>query len=271
MAFWSQAANLTPLVLFVANADGSDARPINGADGVVGGPLGAIAWSPDGTRIAFASAGDDGSNAIYIAAVDGSGTKGITPPDGADRNSPAWSPSGDLIAWRRTPAGAQESDLFVAAPDGSGERRLVTSQAGGAVFAAPQWSPDGSRLAYARLENSQLVAAIVDLHGHEEVLSEPWEDASPPVWSNDGTRLAYSRYPAGAVIVDVASDAKTELPTGLAECGIAWSPDDTTLLGLGANCHDGVYRIPVAHPEIATRISQLPGEVVVAGWQRVAP
>jgi dipeptidyl aminopeptidase/acylaminoacyl peptidase len=278
-AFWSQAADGPVYSLLVANADGSGAVPVSRDQGNVGRPIDQIAWSPDGTRIAFAAGEADGTARIYVAAADGSGVMPITPADGGRRTSPAWSPQGDLIAYRRTPTvDSPQVELDVATPDGSGERTLVTAVAKNAsdikdgVFAAPQWSPDGSKLAYARLEDGRFRAGIVDRDsGNEELVSEPWEDVNPPVWSNDGTRLAWSRYPSGAAIHDLASGTTITLKPGLAECAISWSPDDRILLGFGRDCGHGLFRIPVDNPDAATPISSDIGLMNGAGWQRIAP
>ena len=85
--------------LFVMNADGSGRRP--GASVVqrlltLGAADEEPAWSPDGTKIAFASE-DDGD--IYAMNVDGSGRTRLTDIAGYDHWPPTWSPDGSRIAF----------------------------------------------------------------------------------------------------------------------------------------------------------------------------
>ena len=278
-AFWSQAADGPSFALYVANADGSGAIPVSGNVGNIGRAIDPIAWSPDSMHVAFAAGEADGTARIYVAAADGSAVAPITPADGGRRTSPAWSPQGDLIAYRRSPAlFSVQVELDVAAPDGSGEHSLVKADAKNAgdpkdgVFVTPQWSPDGARLSYMRLEDGLWYAAIVDRDGtHEQLVSKPGDEPNPPVWSNDGTRIAWPKYPDGASILDLTSGTTITLEPGLAECDIRWSPDDTAVLGFSRDCAHGLFRIPVANPHDVTVITNAPGLINGAGWQRRAP
>ena len=74
--------------IYVMNADGSDPLRLTTSAGADAGP----AWSPDGDRIAFASARDgDGDLAIYVMNGDGSDPLRLTTSAGADA-VPAWAP-----------------------------------------------------------------------------------------------------------------------------------------------------------------------------------
>ncbi len=206
-AFWSQGADGTPIVLYVANADGTDARPIAG-DVRFSGFQG-ISWSPDGTRIVYQSEHNGFHAALYVAAADGSGARRISPDDGADRLSPAWSPHGDLIVYRKDAAGLVQIELAVMSPDGGDERTLKQAQISSGGFKGSQWSPDGTRIAYFRMIGGSDVVEVMDLEGTVQRVSGDDEDAYNPVWSNDGRRIAYNLRTDETVIVD--------LPTGHAE------------------------------------------------------
>lgn len=94
-------------------------------------------WSPDGQRIAFSgsAAPASASFAIYAVKVDKTGLTPLTESGAFDQ--PRWSPDGNWIAFH---AGVNDTttDWWVMRPDGSGKRKLTTSQ-GEAEYAV--WQP----------------------------------------------------------------------------------------------------------------------------------
>jgi len=268
LAFQTQAADRTPTELWVANADGSDARSISGGLAPTGSW--GFTWSPDSRRIAYASDAGGRFSALYVAAADGSGVRRITKDDGADRTYPTWSPRGDLIAYRLVPATRDDARLAVISPEGDGEHWLVRARLTNGAFAGSQWSFDGTRIAFFRKQDAREadIVEIVDLDSKVQPVSHPLEDSFNPVWSNDGRRVAYARDPQSAVIVELATGKRTELALGLADCGAYWTPDDRYIVGLGSAC-DEVLRFPVDHPEAVQHLGA--GAVNGVSVQRLAP
>jgi Tol biopolymer transport system component len=109
--------------------------------------LGRYAASPDGSRLAFVGPGDEGSNQIFIADIDGTGVRQMThDPIGA--SFPAWSPDGTRIAFEGYGSGDVLS-IFVL-DVATGESTQVTDeppQCRG-CFRQPVFTPDGSSLIY---------------------------------------------------------------------------------------------------------------------------
>jgi Tol biopolymer transport system component len=269
LAFTTQVADFKPTELWIANADGSDAHKVSG-DVLVTGNWG-YTWSPDSRRLAFSSDPDGRRSALYVSAADGSGVRRITPEDGIDRSYPTWSPRGDLIAYRLVPDPfGDDLQLAVISPEGKGEHPLVHAHQSTGGFAGSHWSLDGTRIAYFRKADDLNgdVVEIVDLHGNVTPVSDPAENSFNPVWSNDGRRIAYARDPQSAVIFDLATRKRTDLPLNLADCGAVWSPDDRYIVGLGLDCQT-ILRFPVDDPEAVQHIGE--GPVNGASIQRLVP
>jgi TolB protein len=104
------------------------------ATGVVEGDL---AWSPDGTRIAFDLAEADESSDVYVADADGSNRVALTTDPGADF-APVWSRDGTRIAFVSYRAG--NGDIWVMNADGSSQTPVTTDE--GRDFGAG-WTTDG--------------------------------------------------------------------------------------------------------------------------------
>jgi hypothetical protein len=91
-----------------------------------------LVWSPDGSRIAFESVRDGGSE-IYVMNAEGSDQRRLTSNGGA---YPAWSPDGSRIAFASGRGG--DSEIYVMNADGTGLTNLTSNPAGDHD---PDWSP----------------------------------------------------------------------------------------------------------------------------------
>ena len=63
----------------------------------------------------------------YVASVPNGKPRRIAGVAGRDEFSPAWSPNGKLIAYRRNPPRGNESDIMVVAATGGRPRNLTNS------------------------------------------------------------------------------------------------------------------------------------------------
>jgi TolB protein len=144
------------------------------------------AWSPDGTRIAFASR-RGGNFDIYVTGADGTGTRRVTSA-GVDEASPTWSPDGSRIAYQR----GNPSDIYVMNADGTGQRRLGRLEG---HELDPAWSPDGRWIAYQLRRPGTPLAEIrlirPDGTGGRRLTTLD-RQSSAPAWSPDSTRIAFS-------------------------------------------------------------------------------
>ena len=102
------------LEIWVANADGSDARQVTDVGGANFAPF----FHPDGTRIIFASNHENprGRNFdLYMVGVDGSGLERITFDEDFD-GFPMFSPDGKRLVWasNRNAASPGDTNIFIA-------------------------------------------------------------------------------------------------------------------------------------------------------------
>ncbi|MFQ5600593.1 MAG: LpqB family beta-propeller domain-containing protein [Candidatus Krumholzibacteriia bacterium] len=143
------------------------------------------AWSPGGTRIAFAS-NRDGAYHLWIVPTAGGSATQLTRGSSADR-SPAWSPDGERIAFSSNRAG--HLDLWIVLASGGEPRQLTDDDA---EDAEPAWSPDGRFLVFAsnRAGNWDLWVVNVETRGLSQVTASPSRDEEP-AWSPDGSRIAF--------------------------------------------------------------------------------
>jgi len=176
--------------IYAMNSDGAGERLLSTADVDDRHP----AWSPDGRRIAIDSGTETAREIWTIDVADGSRTR-ITRL-GALASFPSWRPDGSQISFYAYQHGVL--DLWVVAADGTSARRLssgiASEQKSQCTFAchAAAWSPDGSRLAYATADRSQ-VWTLRASDGADEVQVSPNGDAGHshfPSYLADG-RLLY--------------------------------------------------------------------------------
>ena len=117
-------------------------------------------WSPDGRSVVYSRFEQFGRSGLYVVGSDGRGRRLITPPGPAIR--PDWSPSGGAIAFESSrhdgggkpdggtgrPFGAEDQDIFLIDPNGSGLRRIVN---GTGDELEPRFNEDGSRIEFLRV------------------------------------------------------------------------------------------------------------------------
>ena len=123
------------------------------------------AWSPDGTRLAFASDRDSGGRAIYaVPAADPRVTpEPLTFGNAIDRN-PSWRPDGHGLLFTRNATG-RPRDIWSVDLDTGDERPISDDPAdeGGPVY-----SPDGARIAFYRRVGSEWHIILRDLASGDE-------------------------------------------------------------------------------------------------------
>jgi Tol biopolymer transport system component len=208
------------------------------------------AWSPNGSGLAFSTASCN-SFADYYGIACGGFIVAIDPETlsmrdlGAGATSgfkPAWSPTGDVIAFTRCCEYADQTRLYLARVDGSSTEGLDI--VGLLNVRDPAWSPDGKRIAFSCFISQSTDLCVMNRDGTGLVrLTNDAASESDPAWSPDGSRIAFNRYSPGSameiVLIPPDGGDVTRLTEGFEP---AWSRDGATLVFSGG---DGLFTIRV--------------------------
>ena len=208
------------------------------------------AFSPDGSRIAFAWNGDPAPGVkgfdLYVKGR-GSETLLRLTQHPSESISPAWSPDGTQIAFQRLSPG--DSGIYVVPALGGPERKLRStgmpsdnfSWFSWRSFALISWSPDGKWIAFADAAPGEEYGRIYLLS--TETLETKQVPVSPncvgegfPAFSHNGEYLAYWCFLSenGEAVLQSfpirGSQPKTIPPSRRFPNGLTWSADDERLI-----------------------------------------
>lgn len=179
-----------------SDPDAPHAVPLTSVQGVVHSP----SLSPDGNYVAFTWSGPDRTNFdIYVQQV-GAGSPHRRTQNPANDSSPSWSPDGRTIAFLRRGPADLHSEVWLIAPLGGVERKLVEIQPRLAFFqpSSLAWCPDSTCVLVTDSpgpDQADAVFAIASDTGAKRQLTRPQgqgRDADAAI-SPDGRHLIFRR------------------------------------------------------------------------------
>jgi TolB protein len=148
-------------------------------------------WSPDNTNLSFISTTVSGQNMILQSVPAQGGERTIL-----DTGSPyywSWAPDGSIMIVHAGGAATSSPQHLAflsvgAASESVTEYGLDSTPAS---FQAPAWSPDGSRIALARVLEDKNEIIVTDSAGENPQKIGTFTERTAFAWSSDSTRLAY--------------------------------------------------------------------------------
>jgi TolB protein len=197
--------------IFTMNPDGSGVVKLTHSEDFSSDP----GWSPDGSKIAFASDQRKGAERteIYVMDADGSHVRRVsTLPEKAEFDSaPRFSPDGTKLVFTRYIIDPERAALFtVGVVDGGGLKQL-TPWGNGAGDS--DWSPDGKKIVFEASPKLGSRGEIFTIDADGQQLTNLTDNessgggSSDPVWSPDGTKILFlsSHYFSGESGIGLAT------------------------------------------------------------------
>jgi Tol biopolymer transport system component len=166
-----------------------------------------LAWSPDGSRMAFVSK-QTGRSEIYVGSADGAGSPELlSATDAQFKYVKDWSPDGKFLVFQVVD-GVSRGDLWLLPM--SGERKPVPYLATNYVENNGRVSPDGRWLAYDSDESGAVEVYVQSFPtpGHKVRISS--DGGSGPVWTRGGKELLYFTRDNVAMTVSIQTGAELQ-------------------------------------------------------------
>jgi TolB protein len=196
-----------------------------------------LAWSPDGSRIAYTRGNNAGDDSVWVVNADGTTTFPLEIGGSGAKRHPSWSPDSSKIAYAVVKNAPEQ--IYVAPSTGGIGQPLANG-----FGHEPNWSPTGSAIAFDAYHS----VSYIDLHivgadgsGTPLIVPDGSTQWTFSAWSPDGGRIAYRSAPAGESNVTyrvMNADGGGDHPLASPGEGdvryASWSPDASRIVYEGA-------------------------------------
>jgi Tol biopolymer transport system component len=178
-------------------------------------------------------------------------------------NTAAVSRDGARIAF--TVSAADSAGIWLMNADGSGRTKITTPPANADGFSAdlqPSWSPDGTKIAFARyvftqgapVSRLQLFTMNADGGGQTQVTFDGSRSYTDPSFSPDGSRLVATTYDSSGFYVavmnaDGTGEIRIPSPAGTSLQSPAFSPDGTKIVATRIAGQGSAHDVVTMNPD----------------------
>jgi Tol biopolymer transport system component len=159
-------------------------------------------WSPDGTRIAYASSRDGVYN-LYIKSSGGTSSEEVLLKNDRNKFLMDWSPDGKYLLFGERDPNTKSSDLWLLPM--AGDRKPVLFLRGDADKREGRFSPDGHWVAYSSDESNRMQVYVQSFAAPSQRWQISTDGGSRPRWRDDGRELFYME-PEGRLMAVAVRD-----------------------------------------------------------------
>lgn len=197
-----------------------------------------LAWSPDGSRIAFTRGNNSGDDKVWVENADGTSVFPLEIGGGGAKRHPTWSPDSSKIAYAVVKN--EPEQIFIASSLGGIGQPLAHGKGH-----EPNWSPNGQKISFDAYNSGfgyvNLDIANADGSGTPDVIvPSPYTEWTFSSWAPDSGRIVYrATAGSGATVYRVMNaDSSGDHPLAMPGEGDAreasWSPDGSRIVYEGA-------------------------------------